>query len=79
MLGESSWKFVQPDVNGHRWEEGKQSAIIYSWLFTFDRVTQAEGLITWRDLRWTVTDHSQSHLLCRFFILVSFWQDKKEQ
>lgn len=50
---------------GQRWEGGKQSAIIYSWLFTRDRVIQAEGLITWPDLRSTVTDHCQSRLLPR--------------
>lgn len=48
---------------GQRWEGGKQSAIIYSWLFTRDRAIQVEGLITWPDLRSTVTDHCQSLLL----------------
>lgn len=49
-----------------RWVGGKKSAIIYSWLFTCDRVIQAAGLITWRDLRSTVTDHAQSLLLHHF-------------
>lgn len=43
----SSWKIVQADVIWVKGEkEGKESVIIYSWLFTHDRVIQAEGLIT---------------------------------
>lgn len=57
----SSWKIVQTNVIWVKGEKGgKQSVIIYSWLFTHDRVIQAEGLITWCNLRSTVTVPSSS-------------------